>query len=284
MPSPSPVGRDSIRVRLMPRTANSVSSSSSAPGWSSRDEGDQRGPVRAGGRRRPGRAAHHHEPGHRVRRVVHLGGQHGQAVRGSAANGAGQRGVDSARRRPGVRRLGVRRRRHATPRRAGGRRASARHCGCGCGWPPTVLMSASPVPGRPSSANVTGSSSSRGSCSGSPAASSSRVAVTAPSTEFSIGTTRAPPAPPAPRRAPPGRWRWAASTPAPTGNRPQRGLGEGPLRPEVGVPRGWHSRHGRDPSAANAVRAHCVLWSEKPADPRSPSWTLAPCSCCRPCC
>src|SRR5262249_55794395 len=36
LPSPSPVGRDSMRVRLIPRTANSVSSSIRAPGWSSR--------------------------------------------------------------------------------------------------------------------------------------------------------------------------------------------------------------------------------------------------------
>ena len=51
LPSPSPVGRDSIRVRLMPRTANSVSSSISAPGWSSRRKATSEvrsAPVEAG--------------------------------------------------------------------------------------------------------------------------------------------------------------------------------------------------------------------------------------------
>jgi hypothetical protein len=47
------------------------------------------------------------------------------------------------------------------------------------------------VPGRTSRANATGSTTSRVMTSGSPVASSSRVALTEPSTEFSNGTIAA---------------------------------------------------------------------------------------------
>ena len=72
---------------------------------------------------------------------------------------------------------------------AGSRSASQRrHWACACGWPPTVLMSARPVPGRASSANATGSGTSAQITRSRAVGSSSRVAVTAPSTEFSMGT------------------------------------------------------------------------------------------------
>ena len=64
-----------------------------------------------------------------------------------------------------------------------------RHCGMDCGWPPTRLMSPSPVPGLASSANAMGICSSARMTRPFPVARSSRVAVTTPSTELSIGTT-----------------------------------------------------------------------------------------------
>ena len=66
--------------------------------------------------------------------------------------------------------------------------SQCRHCAWACGWPPTVLISASSVPGRVSSANAIGSGCSAQMTRSGPVASSSRVAVTAPSTEFSMGT------------------------------------------------------------------------------------------------
>ena len=63
-----------------------------------------------------------------------------------------------------------------------------RHWAWACGWPPTVVTSPSSVPGRVSSANATGSGTSALITRSRPVASSSRVAVTAPSTEFSMGT------------------------------------------------------------------------------------------------
>jgi hypothetical protein len=56
-------------------------------------EGDQRGPVGAGCGGHRARPAHHHEPGHRIRHVVHLAGQHGQPVPAGGEH-TGQRGVD----------------------------------------------------------------------------------------------------------------------------------------------------------------------------------------------
>ena len=64
-----------------------------------------------------------------------------------------------------------------------------RHWAWACGWPLTTLIPARSVPSRPSSANATGSRISVRMISARPVASSSRVAVTAPSTEFSSGTT-----------------------------------------------------------------------------------------------
>ena len=64
-----------------------------------------------------------------------------------------------------------------------------RHWGWARGWPLTVRTSASLVPGRASSAKAIGSCSSAWICRSPPAVRSSRVAVTTPSTELSIGTT-----------------------------------------------------------------------------------------------
>ncbi len=66
-----------------------------------------------------------------------------------------------------------------------------RHCGIATGWLATVFTEARSVPGRTSRAKEIGSSSSRTIISGSPEASSSIVAVTAPSTELSIAATAA---------------------------------------------------------------------------------------------
>ena len=63
-----------------------------------------------------------------------------------------------------------------------------RHCAAACGWVATRRTWCRPVPGRAISANDTGSSTSRVTIRRSPTASSSRVAETEPSTEFSIGT------------------------------------------------------------------------------------------------
>ena len=64
-----------------------------------------------------------------------------------------------------------------------------RHCAHACGWVDTRVTSASTVPARAASTNDTGTTTSRSSTSASPVASVSSVAVTPPSTEFSIGTT-----------------------------------------------------------------------------------------------
>src|SRR5664280_1246141 len=63
------------------------------------------------------------------------------------------------------------------------------HCGCACECPATVATAASSVPGRTSRAKRIASNTSQRTCSGSPVASSSRVAETAPSMEFSSATT-----------------------------------------------------------------------------------------------
>ena len=75
--------------------------------------------------------------------------------------------------------------------RASGRWAlsQCRHWAVAWGWDATTRMAPRSVPGRASSESRTGTSISRAMCSGSPVANSSRVPVTAPSTEFSKGTT-----------------------------------------------------------------------------------------------
>ena len=106
-------------------------------------------------------------------------------------------------------------------------------------------MSASVVPGRPSSANRIGSSTSRRICTRLAGASSSRVAGTAPSTEFSNGTSAASPAAAhriergddARRGFDLGAYR--------LGQRAQRGLGEGAGRAEVGEGSGTAAVLGR---------------------------------------
>ena len=81
----------------------------------------------------------------------------------------------------------------AASQRASGRLRAIqrRHCGSATGWPATVLTSSAAVPGRTSRAKEIGSTTSRTIISGSPTASSSIVAVTAPSTELSIAATAA---------------------------------------------------------------------------------------------
>ena len=198
LPSAEPVGRDSIRVRSTPRTANCSSSSSSAPGWLSRmnttsdvlsapvagagwpgrdtstnrvtapslvgDTRRQRGqPVGRGGDRRRDRRV--------VRRALSAATIGGRVRRRRLVHDVG---VGQVRRQPAT---------------ALGRRVRVGRDALG-------LTSASVVPARASSANCTSTRSSRVIISGSPVASSSSVAATPPSTEFSSGTT-APSASPA---------------------------------------------------------------------------------------
>src|SRR4051794_27970065 len=66
-----------------------------------------------------------------------------------------------------------------------------RTCASACGWVATERTSASSVPGRAISSKVTARYTSSAMISGSPLASSSSVAGTAPSTEFSSGTRAA---------------------------------------------------------------------------------------------
>ena len=124
------------RVRLMPRTANSVRISISAPGWSSAQERDQRGPVRAGGARAAARAV--------TPRRTGSPRWPGRARRGRAPPGrtGPRRRRRPARRPPARRRPGgpPRRwtRRHPLARPAGWLASQRRHCGMDCGWPPTA--------------------------------------------------------------------------------------------------------------------------------------------------
>ena len=187
LPSPSPVGRDSIRVRLTPRTANWLRMSISAPGWSSRRNAITEvlsAPGRAPAAGQAGRPRRTWSP----RRRCRARRRPARPARNARPRSPGQRGVQLRRRRPaGPLRRSTRR----AASRASGRclASQRRHCGWACGWPPTGLMSASAVPGRASSANVDGERHLGVDHQLRPVASSSRVAVTAPSTEFSIGTT-----------------------------------------------------------------------------------------------
>ena len=126
------------------------------------------------------------------------------------------------------------------------RRSQRRHWASACGWVPTPRTAARVVPGRASSANETGSATSRVTMSGSPVASSSRVAVTAPSTEFSIGTIAAVTSP---RRTPSsadGTVGYGCRS-ALGGRRQgaQRRLGERALGPEVAEARRARARSAR---------------------------------------
>jgi hypothetical protein len=179
------VGRDWIVVRLMPRTANSVRISSRAPGWSSARNAASEvrsAPVRAGSG--PGGAT-------TTNRVTAL-------ARSCTSGAMTARPYRSAAKAPASA--------PSTCPSAACRAASAldasgthsvsgrwaasqpRHCGMACGWPPIRLMSPSAVPGLASSANAMGTCSSA-MMTRLPVARSSRVAVTTPSTELSIGTT-----------------------------------------------------------------------------------------------
>ena len=67
--------------------------------------------------------------------------------------------------------------------------SQCRHWAVAWGWEATTRMPPRSVPARASRERRTGTSISRAICSGLPVANSSRVPVTAPSTEFSKGTT-----------------------------------------------------------------------------------------------
>ena len=64
-----------------------------------------------------------------------------------------------------------------------------RHCAHACEWVEMARMSSRRVPGLTASENAIGTSISALICSAEPSVSASSVALTPPSTEFSIGTT-----------------------------------------------------------------------------------------------
>ena len=180
------MGRDWIVDRLMPRTANSVRISISAPGWSSaRNAASEVRSEPVGAGSCPG--------GPTTTNLVTALDRSctSGAITASPYLVAAKEPASAASRLPSATRLAASALEASGTHSRPGRLAAIqrRHCGSACGWPPTALMSASAVPGLVSSANSIGSRVSARMSRSPSLARWSTVAVTMPSTELSIGTT-----------------------------------------------------------------------------------------------
>lgn len=170
----------------MPRTANSVRISISAPGWSSvRNAASEVRSEPVGAGSSPGGPTTTNLVTALVRSCT------AAATTARPYRAAAKSPASAASSSPSATR------RAASPLEASGTHSRPgrfaashrRHCASACGWPPTVFTSPTAVPGLASSANSIGSVvSARISRSPAPV-SSSTVAVTMPSTELSTGTT-----------------------------------------------------------------------------------------------
>ena len=180
------IGRDSMRVRSMPRTASSVSSPSSEPGrfWVVAASVVRSWPVGAGGGAGRGEQ---HEAGDGARVVRDVVGEHRRGRAARAASGAATAAsISPARHLGGRLAVEVLTRTSACGQVRGRSSRGSGRCR-GCARRPSGSRRVV-VPGRTMTANRTASTTSLTIISGGSSSSPSSTGGTAPSTLFSIGT------------------------------------------------------------------------------------------------